>query len=487
MSFFKSIKSAFGGSDGDDYDVYGQPTTFVNPFSKDKNVPDHDRADVKDEVKIDVDQHEEYAIDAEFADKAARLMNEHTQAVIDMIKGNWKKERENLMKAVEEAKKSVEESKEKMQVNEANRRQAQAKVTDLMAKVTDLEAAQEKLDIEKKSLESRLKAMEVRGDNTDELNGKIEELNATIQQLKDELAEKEAEIERRDNMPLPAADGPTVEQLNQQIEQRDELIERLRANASDLEERLNAAAEELKGAEELQKTIEEVEDFKDKKNSEISSLRQQIIDLQKRASEYDELRKAHIVLKEENEGLQKNVEHLELTAKQNAEVQNRRSIETGNLIDGLKQQLATVTAVAEDFKRKYNSLSVDGNEKAASFAKITAERDDVKAELKRTQVNLQRKQHEAQAMNDALAEKDRRIAALMQEVEELKAQRPAVEKRAAVEDVPFGNGDSFVDEPAAPRAGQEDPALGAIDDIDWADDGSMPPHPGEDPRQLSLF
>lgn len=34
---------------------------------------------------------------------------------------------------------------------------------------------------------------------------------------------------------------------------------------------------------------------------------------------------------------------------------------------------------------------------------------------------------------------------------------------------------------------QDDPTMRAIDDIDWADDGSMPPHPGEDPRQLSLF
>ena len=42
MSFFKSIKNAFG-SDGDDYDVYGQPTTFVNPFSKDKNVAENER------------------------------------------------------------------------------------------------------------------------------------------------------------------------------------------------------------------------------------------------------------------------------------------------------------------------------------------------------------------------------------------------------------------------------------------------------------
>ena len=123
-----------------------------------------------------------------------------------------------------------------------------------------------------------------------------------------------------------------------------------------------------------------------------------------------------------------------------------------------------MSAVAEEFKRKYNSLSVDGNEKAANFAKITAERDDAKAELKRTQVTLQKKQHEAQAMNDAIAEKDRRIAALTQQIEELSKNAPQ-----NVEDVP------------------DDPAMRAIDDIEWEDDGSMPPHPGEDPRQLSLF
>ena len=66
-------------------------------------------------------------------------------------------------------------------------------------------------------------------------------------------------------------------------------------------------------------------------------------------------------------------------------------------------------------------------------------------------------------MSDALAEKDRRIASLMQQIDELNKQAVAI--------------------PEVP----EDPALGAIDDIDWADDGSLPPHPGEDPRQLSLF
>ena len=191
-------------------------------------------------------------------------------------------------------------------------------------------------------------------------------------------------------------------------------------------EQLKAAAEELKAAEELQKTVEEVESFKDKKNSEISSLRQQIIDLQRRCSEYDEMRKANIVLNDEKEALQKTIDQLEQNAKQVAEVQNRRSIETGNLIDGLKQQLASVSAVAEDFKHKYNSLSVDGNEKAANFAKITAERDDARAELKRTQVTLQKKQYEAQAMNDAIAEKDRRIAALTQQIEELSKKAAAM-------------------------------------------------------------
>ncbi len=108
---------------------------------------------------------------------------------------------------------------------------------------------------------------------------------------------------------------------------------------------------------------------------------------------------------------------------------------------------------------------MDGNERAANFAKITAERDDVKAELKRTQVTLQKKQHEAQAMMDALAEKDRRISALTQQIDEMSKATPA-----------------------APVASEpDDPAMRAIDDIDWEDDGSLPPHPGEDPKQLSLF
>ncbi len=472
MSFIKSIKNALGGSSDDEYDVFGQPTTFVNPFSKDKNV--HDQERVNDDVHIEVDKTEEYAIDAEFADKAARLMNEHTQAVIAMLKGNWKKEREELMQKVEDANKLVEENKEKMQVNEANRRQAHNRANELSGKVDELEAAYDKLEIEKKSLESRIKAMEARGDNSDELNAQIEQLNATIEDLHKQVADRDAEIERRDNMPLPADDGPTIDQLNQQVEQRDELIERLRANVAELEERLAAAAEDLKAAEELQKTVEQVEEFKDKKNSEIASLRQQIIDLQKRASEFDELRKAHIVLKGENESQRKSIEQLEQTAKQNAEVQNRRSIETGNIIDGLKQQLVSANAMAEDFKRKYNSLSVDGNERAANFAKITAERDDVKAELKRIQVTLQKKQHEAQAMNDAIIEKDRRIAALMQQVEEL-SKRPAEPAQ----------GGGIFQEPSVVT--EDDPAMSEIDDIDWADDGSQPPHPGEDPRQLSLF
>ena len=465
MSFFKSIKSAFGGSE-DEYDVFGQTTSFVNPFSKDAKPADRER--VQDDVKIEVDKNAEYAIDAEFADKAARLMNEHTLAVINMLKGSWKSEREELMKKVEEADKIVEENKEKMQAVEAARRQAQNRASDLTNKVMELESQLEKLDIEKKSLESRIKAMEVRGEGADELQGKVDELNTVIEDLKKQVADRDAEIERRDAMPLPADDGPTIEQLNQQIEQRDDLIERLRGSIADLEGRLNAAAEELKEAEELKKAVEQVEEFKDKKNSEISSLRQQIIDLQRRTSEFDEMRKANIVLKEDKEGLLKTIDQLEQAAKQNADVQNRRSIETGNLIDGLKQQLASVSAMAEEYKRKYNSLSMDGNEKAANFAKITGERDDAKAELKRTQVTLQKKQHEAQAMADAIAEKDRRIAALTQQIEELKAQQSA----QAPADVPFG---------------KDDPAMSAIDDIDWEDDGSMPPHPGEDPRQLSLF
>ena len=478
MSLFKSIKSALGGSSDEEYDVFGQPTTFVNPF-KDKNVQGQERHD-KDEVDIAADQAVELALDAEFTDKLARLMNEHTHAVIDMLKGDWKKEREELLHRAQDATTIIEESKEKVQAAEAGRRQAQNRANELNEKIAEMESEKEKLTVDKMSLESRIKAMEARGDKSDELNAKIEELNQTIEDLRRQVADRDAEIERRDSMPLPADDGPTIDELNQQIAQRDDLIESMRAKTAELEERLNAAAEDLKAAEELQRAVEEVEEFKDKKNSEIASLRQQIINLQARSSEFDELRKAHIVLTDERDGLLKTIDQLEQSAKDNAAVQNRRSIETGNIIDGLKRQLASAAAMAEDYKHKYESLSVDGNERAANFAKITAERDDVKAELKRTQVTLQKKQHEAQAMNDAIAEKDRRIAALEQQIEELR-NRPAEPKRAG--DAPFGGGDAFVDDAAA----QNDPAMRAIDDIDWIDDGSLPPHPGEDPHQLSLF
>ena len=470
MSFFRSIKNAFGGSDNDDYDVFGQPTTFVNPFSKDKNVPVHDQP-ANDDVKLDVE--EEYAIDAEYADKAARLMNEHTQAVADMIKQAWKKEREEMEAMVEEAKKTVQEYKEKMQVDEASKKQAQTKTQELNNRIAELEAERDKLNVDNKGLENRIKAMEVRGDGVEDLNKKVEEMNETIEDLNKQLAERDAEIERRDKLAEEAAEGPSIEQLQEQIAERDSTIEGLRANVTELEERLEAAGVELKAAEELQKTIEEVQDFKDKKNAEIAALREQVADKQALESEFDQVRKAHIVLQNENEDLKKTIEQLEQTAKQNADVTNRRSIETGNLIDGLKQQLASVSALAEDYKRKYNSLSLDGNEKAANFAKITAERDDAKAELKRTQVTLQKKQHEAQAMMDAIAEKDHRIAALTKQVEELAASKTA--QSAAPQ------------EPVYDDLPQDDPTLRAIDDIDWEDDGSMPPHPGEDPRQLSLF
>jgi hypothetical protein len=76
-------------------------------------------------------------------------------------------------------------------------------------------------------------------------------------------------------------------------------------------------------------------------------------------------------------------------------------------------------------------------------------------------------------MKDAMDEKDRQIAALKQQLAE------AEKAKAAPAAAPA----AVIDEPIP----QDDPTLRAIDDIDWEDDGSLPPHPGEDPRQLSLF
>ena len=452
MSLIDLIKSACGGSDDKEYDVFGQPTTFVNPFAKDKIVAEHEAGKAQDEMQIEVDKQEGYAIDAEFADKAARLMDEHTQAVIDMIKGSWKTEREELLKQVEDAKKAVEEVKEQMQTNEANRRQAQSRANDMSARISEVEAEREKFEIENKSLQSRLKAMEVKGG--------VDNLNAELDKVKKELEEKTAEVERLIAAANEAAEGPSVEDLTKQIQQRDELIEQMRVNNSELQEQLTACEEELKGAEELQSALEEVEQFKEKKNAEIASLREQVAEYKTRDTEFDQMRKDCIVMKDDNDRLNREIEELKATA----EVQYRRSVEAGNTIDALKQQLAQAKANADDINNKFNALNADGNEKQANFAKIVAERDDAKAELKRAKVLQERLQHEAQAMKDAIAERDMQIAALQQ------ASANAGQETGANpmgNDIPFDAGeDAFVD--------------------DDADDNARPPHPGDD-AQLSLF
>ena len=453
MSLIDLIKNACGGSDDKEYDVFGQPTTFVNPFAKDKIVANHEAGKSQDEVQVDVDKQEGYAIDAEFADKAARLMDEHTQAVIGMIKGSWKTEREELLKQVEDAKKAVEDIKAQMQSNEANRRQAQSRANDMSARISEVEAEREKFEIENKSLQSRLKAMEAKGG--------VDNLNAELDRVKKELEEQTAEVECLTAAAKEAAEGPSVEELNKQIQQRDEVIEQLRVNNSEIQERLAEYEEELKGAEELQAALVEVEQFKEKKNAEIAALRQQVAEYKSRDTEFDQMRKDCIVLRDDNEKLNREIEELKATA----EVQYRRSVEAGNTIDGLKSQLAQAKASADDINNKFNALNADGNEKQANFAKIVAERDDARAELKRAKVLQDRLQHEANAMKDAIVEKDRQIAALRQmAASKMSAAMPA--SAPLDNDIPFDSGeDAFVDD---------------------ADDTARPPHPGDD-SQLTLF
>jgi len=488
MAIIKSIKSALGFSDGDDYD-YLEPThvAYVNPFSKDNNVPEHD----KGEEKVTVDQKQEYAIDAEYADKAARLMNEHAQAVMELVQQQWKREKDELLKRVEQADKVVAEAKEKMQANDAQRRTAQTRANDLAKQIATLQSEREQSDVEKKSLANRIKAMEMRNDDAGKTAQDVEKLTRHIEALRKQLSDKDKQLAEKDKLMADAkqaaANPQEIDQLKAKLQERDALVVKLQDESKAMQEQLDQANEELQMAEEVQKQLEEVKEFKDKKNNEIATLKQQVNDMQRRTSEYDEMRKKLLVMEEENNNLKTEVENLNAQVDKSARTLEQRGIYAGNQIDRLKGELRTATATIEDLRDKYNSLSTTDSQRDDEINKLADELAEARAELKSTQIKLEKKQHELNAATDALNEKDRRIAALARQV-------PATQDTVQEE---VRENKLFDSRSAAPKPATSS-LLDDLDEVDWVepenvpdnqpqDDGVMPPHPGDDPRQLSLF
>jgi len=483
MSFFNSIKRAFGVSDDNDtFDYEMSRNSYVNPFRKENNSSSAQGKDHQDQQP-----NEDYAIDAEFADRAAQLMNQHAVAVAKKIEQQWLQEKERLLKQVKQAQEQVAAANEKMKAHDAQRRSAMNKANDLTNKIATMQSEQEQSNIQNKSLQNKIKALEVKGDGTEKMTQEINRLNGVVADLRKQL-DQARQQPQQDNAKLVKE----MEALKQQNVQKTQQCEELTKQLNDCKEQLDDANANLEAAELLKDKIEEVEVFKEKKNAEIASLRQQITEMQKRTSEYDEMRKKLIVAENESAKQQKAIDELNQMAKQNAEVQNRRNIDTGNQIDDLKQQLNAVAALAEDYKARLNAVYAQGNEATTKVERLTQERDDAKAELKQTQQNLEKAQHEVQAVSDALSDKDRQIAQLkaqLQQHAEKTAKIAALFGSSITPEQPAEPAPAATEEPSADSKHESDDALDIdVSDIDnWPEDRDDENPDPDNTRQLSIF
>ena len=390
--------------------------------------------------------------------------------------------------AATEADTNLDEIKQRLQVSEAQRRAAKNRANDLALKIEELQLKVDTLEVDKKALQNKLKVVQVQ-------TGQVPDDTITI------LSPEELDAQQA-----------AMEQLRQQVQQGEQ------QNALLLQQAEEAQAE-LRAAQEIGQQLQEAQDLIKRKNQETAALQAQIEELQKQETVVDEQLRAQLILAgEESAKLRKEVEQLELNAKNNAKKQQRRDIETGNHIDELKRQLASAAQIIDRQQSETVAAQTSMQQLSDQVSNLTAERDQLAEQVQRLRGELQ----ETRLLLEA--SKIEKPQEGPKESQKIEAEQPATPEQTAAsvatERKPQDTEPQAVQEPEPPQSSfapslmqlEEDddpqnPRIDDIDDIDWL----IPVEPDiapanepedeepflqpivepkavdDDPRQLSLF
>jgi len=398
MSILNSFKKTLGLPNSDEPDdSYGVSSSapYVNPFRKDNNGVNAPAEMASSFVDAN-DAGDE--LDIEFAGKLEQVI----AGYINKIKARAQQEKNALKSGASSADEKIEDLQKQLQAAQAQLKTAQSRQQDLTNKVMTLQADYEQLDLEKKSLMNKLRVVEMRDDDTSDMEKEIVRLNT-------ELDEANAKLAKVKN-----ADGELL--TPEQIAEKDQEIEKLNAQVAEQKEQLTEANEQLSQLDQLQEEIEKITQIHAQKDEEIASLKGQVEQMQDAVKQRDDMKQQLDNAGATATNLQKIIDQLNLKAKTTAEQQNRRDINLANSIDALKQQIADAKALAQGYKAKLDEQQNAKDNTAEKIAQLEKEREDAKAEVKQVQLKLEKKQHELQAATEALAEKDRRITAFVQQM-----------------------------------------------------------------------
>lgn len=276
------------------------------------------------------------------------------------------------------------------------RRAAQNRANDLSVRLTEVENDVEKLEIERKSLLNKIKVLEMKAST-----------NEDASQLQDRMDKVSKQLEKKD-----AAIG----ELNGQLERCSTALAERDNTIESLHEQLNEANEELKIAEQLAARIDEMEQFKIRKNEEIRDLRDHMAVLERENQDTERLKAELKLASEEVISLKKELDANNRKNLEERSKHNRRDVELANHLNDLKSQVASAASLAESYKDSLDLQLKAVDELRAQLDKAKETGDDTRKQLAEARQELAAARNEMKSLAPANEELKKQLEAAGEEL-----------------------------------------------------------------------
>lgn len=384
----------------------------------------------------------------------------------------------------DEAVRKASEIKDRLMSEERQRRAIVERSHDLEARIADLEAQHEQEQLQNKGLLNKIKVMQLQVTDSQKDAEEITRLNklindqrtrlAKIVDLEAQIAELNAENDslkqQLDEMQQSAEAQEIADEYKSKMEVANALINELRSTAAakeqeakalseklvvatneitGLQDDLKAAQEELEIAAEIQEKIEQFEVIKERKDTEIRNLRNQLAQSKDADIAAASANSALAQSRSECDALKAQLAELQKKVAEQAEVSRAHDVDTANQIDRLK-------TTADKAEKARKAMSGELDEARARVDELTATLNRYKADNMSFDVQVKNLKANIKDRDAEIGELRRMLDAKGVEVGE-------------IDITPF-NADEIGDEDASVVSAIDD-----IDNIDWL----MPSPPSE--------
>ena len=480
MALFRSIKRAFGFSDNgdepnDELDGIngerGAKRPYVNPFKTDDKPAQESGKSEDAPVAPTSNEVSEQLLSEVIAIVNRNLPpfvvdNLDVEAERKSIGEALKPSVDAFMKQVKDEsaadrqtdKTAIAELQEKVKTTEAQRRAVLAKYNDMQNKVANLEAEREQFELENKSLLNKIKVMKVKAGDTDFSD--IDEAVASIDSSKKELESLTQEYQTKMEITNALiselrADAATksdeVKKLNQQLADAQQRNDELAKQVEQLEKQLEEVPDSDLIAD-VQRKIEQFEQFKIKKNQEITELKQRLAQSESSSGDVSDQINA---FKQRNEELEKTIDKLNRQAADASQKRNRRDIEVANQYNDLKTRYNDALKQLEETKAQVEQLNADASVTQDIVDEMSRKNETITLQYRDASAMLTLAQDELDSARRQITELEASRDDLQQQIDALKEAAAAQAAATPIDEVPDSVEPQPVDQTLVPEVEAE--------------------------------